>query len=204
MTLDIGKLAADIQEFKDQMLKLGIPCEVQFLVNSKPVQVPTAVPLPGGPAAAARKADPITPENPAAAKKKKPNVNRDVPGKILKCLYCDRSMDTRTLHRHSITAHKDLYDKAALTDYIRGTPVSALVSGPAADSPSPGSDAKQHPSSISPNEIDKGMRVRQVKPDKGRTFSGTGMVTSRVGGLYRVDLGNGDCRTIDAACLEAA
>ncbi len=185
-----------IEEFCEAMHRIGIPCTVQFLINGVPVKDLDAMIGAAGPVLDLQNLDPITPKKPAAAKKKKLNANRAVPGKILKCLYCDLMKDTRTLHRHSATAHKDLYDKAALTEYIRGEPVSAASQGPA-DPPGPAADAF-------PGEIKKGMRVRQVKPDKGQTFLGTALVNSRMGGLINVDLGNGNCRKVDAACLEAA
>lgn len=197
MTTDIDSMMTHILEFEEAMRRLGIPCTVQFLIKGVPVQDIGAMIAAVGPAAGPvqdlQNPDLITSKKPAVAKEKKLNANRAVPGKIMKCLYCDLLKDTRTLHRHSVTAHKDLYDKAALTEYIRGNPISAAGPGPA-DPPVPAADT----------EIKKGMRVRQVKPDKGQTFLGTALVNSRMGGLINVDLGNGYFRKVDAACLEAA
>jgi hypothetical protein len=154
-------------------------------------------PVPAPPAAAPAAA-------PAGKKSAKPVK---APGKKMKCPFCSRSMDTRTLHHHVKSEHPDLYDKEKLTRFIKGTVVITGMdntgdrAGPAPDPA--GGPAAADPAPVPPAvEFKPGMKVKQVKPDRGFTVPGTCTVRSRSGGLIKVEDSTGKSHQIDRMCLE--
>lgn len=143
-----------------------------------------------GPVQVLRNPGTVPSEMSAAAAKKVKVKKEKKPGTLLQCPYCDRSIDTRTLHYHIRKRHSERYDKSSVSRYILGG--GGLT------------DYKKTLETVSPTMIVTGMKVRQIKPDHGTQFQGVGTVTARVGGLFEVDLGNGMKKKVDAACLGVA
>lgn len=196
MTLDLDKLCTDLAEFTKIMGRLGIPCKIRFEVHGVPIEV-REVP---GPVQVREDLQPVTPEKKAATV---PSMARTMPGirrkggRIMKCPYCERLMDTRSLQSHAKDSHKGIYDSDVVRRYIKGesgiTPVliKALEISPG---PAPGPAA----------EIVPGMHVRLVKPmDKGISNGMIGVVRKRVGKDFEVNFGKSGFRMMPPDSLEA-
>jgi len=206
----------EIDEFVAVMKSLGISCKVTERIPTSAAAAPGPVQVPQD-HTIKKEVIEFTPERKAAATPspapKNPAKNKKAGGKIMKCPYCERTMDTRAMQSHAQDAHKDQYDQGAVRRYIKGENAIAIQGidqdllhavpevrprtrgdpkGPA-PGPAPGPAA----------EIVSGMHVKQIKPDNGFLAQGIGTVRQRIGKNCEVSYGGKQgYRTISLDCLE--
>lgn len=209
MTLDLDKLCDDLAEFSTIMGHLGIPCRVMFDVSGVPLQVRVVVPpdhtiknevmeFPPEKKAAA-------PPSPAPKKKKDPVK----PPKMIKCLFCERSMDRRSLHQHISKSHRDLYKKDQVSRYIKwenaitiqGIDQDLLEAVPEVRPRTRGDPKDPAPGPAA--EFVSGLHVKTTQLFKGISPGTIGTVRKRLGKNIEVNFGQPGYREIPEGLLEA-
>lgn len=141
---------------------------------------------------------------------------------MLQCLYCDRVLDTRTLHQHIKKKHPEKYSAEIVTRYILegpgDTPGPASVSPPPQDLPNQESNGPSYKqiirNSVNPPHLPMvpttlvGFKikdhVKQVKPYLNRKVSGVGIVSGVKNGLVEVNFNGTQYYKIAPECLEMA
>lgn len=220
MTLDLDKLISDLEEFSVIMNRLGIPCRVTFVVPAAPgpVQVPHqdhTIKMEVKEVTQEKKTQwvPNVAERSPAPSPGLKNKKRVKPGKLIKCLFCERSMDRRSLHQHIRKGHQDKYDKEAVTQYIRGESEIA-IQGIDQDLLQAVPDARPRtrgdPKELAPGpapgpaaEIISKMHVKTIKQYKGIPTGMIGVVRERFKNFAEVNFGKSGYCMMPVGSLEA-
>jgi hypothetical protein len=140
-------------------------------------------------------------ESPKTDTKVEKGDRRKMPGKIMKCPYCEKLMDTRILHQHGKRHHRGKYNVSDVSAYIKGKNI--ITKPDKAEFGVPDNQAATVPHFTTPPEqfkIDD--HVRQIKKYQDRQVTGIGVVKGFKNGLVEVNFNGSQYYKIDPKCLE--
>lgn len=228
MKLDFSKLRSgiciDIKDFAAVMESLGMTLKVTFTFDA----IPAPFEIPAAPAPVQVKGIRKTEvkattipksdctdhtikkkvmEKKAAFPKISNYKKNNYQGKVMKCPYCELLKDTRSIHRHASTAHKDLYDRAAVSRYVKGEDKITIQGGIDQDLLQAVPDVRPRtrgdPTPDPADGIVRNTHVKQIKEENGFLTQGIGTVLKRTGKTCEVSYGKQGYRFISVENLEA-